>query len=115
MKRTFQILFLILLLPAFSIGQTVFELDPQQSMCITGKGPGQDGAINPYRDQKSIAVVKNLEKTEFSVRIQYKGDIVKEVTVEGKKKQEFVLEKGYILFLDNEVAGKAKVSFRKYK
>ena len=39
----------ILLLGLYEVAaQQVIELGPSQAMCIAGKGPGQDGAINPY-------------------------------------------------------------------
>lgn len=56
---------LLLLITFMSIttiatSQTIIELGSVQSMCITGKGPGQDGAINPYTDKDSIAIVENI-------------------------------------------------------
>ena len=94
---------------------TVFDLSPQQSMLITGKGPGQDAAINPYKDGNSKAVVKNLGKVPVLVRIQQRGEIIDMTEIRGGSKKEFVLEKDYELYLDSEYGeGKAKVMFRKY-
>ena len=50
-----------------------FKLDPQTNMLMTGKGPGQDGSINPFAGQDCIAVAENLVKDPFSVRIQKMG------------------------------------------
>ena len=47
-----------------------FKLDPSTNMLMTGKGPGQDGSINPFAGQDCVAVVENLAKAPFSVRIQ---------------------------------------------
>jgi len=49
-----------------------FKLDPSTNMLMTGKGPGQDGSINPFAGQDCVAVVENLAKVPFSVRIQKK-------------------------------------------
>ena len=47
MKKLIEIL---LIIPIFSIGQT-FEITKGQSMCMIGKGNGQDATINPYADE----------------------------------------------------------------
>jgi len=58
-----KILALILCLTVLShnevFAQTEFELEPSQSMVITGKGPGQDATINPYYGQACYAIVEN--------------------------------------------------------
>ncbi len=48
MKLIFALLSLILFTSIDAFTQTTFELEPSQSMLITGKGPGQDGTINPF-------------------------------------------------------------------
>ena len=42
-----KLLLLLLFIPLVSLGQT-FELTNGQSMCMIGKGEGQDATINPY-------------------------------------------------------------------
>jgi hypothetical protein len=59
MKKLMKILMLVLVIQACSTSESVFELSPQQSMSITGKGVGQDAAYNPYADAKSIAAIKS--------------------------------------------------------
>ena len=103
------------LLQVYGTSQAVFELDPQQSMLITGKGPGQDGAINPYSGEKSISIVKNLGEMPFSVRIQEKGNIIETREVTPKESESFVLEKSYELYLDCDDKAKAKVNFKRFK
>ena len=49
-KICFQILVLFSLY-FNSSAQTIFELDGQQSMLMTGKGPGQDATINPFEGE----------------------------------------------------------------
>jgi PBP1b-binding outer membrane lipoprotein LpoB len=113
MKKLVTILMLAFVLQACSTSESIFELSPQQSMSITGKGPGQDAAFNPYGDMKSMASVKNLGKNSFTVRLQANGKIIDTVEVKPKMKEAFVLERGYELYLDSEQRGKAKVTFEK--
>jgi hypothetical protein len=96
-----------------AMSQNTFELDPSQSMCITGKGPGQDAAINPFADSDCTAIVENKGKTPFSVRIQSKGKEVKIITVEPKSIKECNLPKGYELYLDTDQKALAEVTFEK--
>lgn len=93
--------------------KTVFELKPSQSMSITGKGAGQDAAVNPYMDGNSIAIIENLGKNSFTVRVQYKGDIVKTFVLQANKKTKTSLKKGFELYLDSDLEAKAKVEFVK--
>ena len=82
MKFLLLILCLSLTIPALAQSQDEFELKPSQSMLMTGKGPGQDGAINPYAGQDCYAIVENLGETEVSIRIQQKGKILKVLGVD---------------------------------
>ena len=92
---------------------TVIDLPASQSMSITGKGPGQDAAINPFSGSNSIAEVKNVGDFPFSVRVQdAEGNYEEYQVLPGEKKEVFLL-KGYELYLDNYLKTKAKVSFRK--
>ncbi|WP_430409665.1 hypothetical protein [Kordia sp.] len=109
------ILLFVLLFALQSYAQkdkTVFELKPSQSMIITGKGTGQDAAINPYKDRNSIAIIENLSENSFTVRVQYKGDIVKSFVMEGNKKTMVSLRKGFELYLDSNLEATAKVEFK---
>jgi hypothetical protein len=92
---------------------TVIELPAARSMLITGKGPGQDGAINPYTGSNSIAVVKNIGDFPFSVRVQDMEGNYKEFQVLPGEKREVFLLKENELYLDNYLETKAKISFRK--
>mgnify|MGYP001797706636 CR=1 FL=1 len=114
MYKMITYLFALALFHSCASSQSILELGTQQSMSITGKGPGQDAAINPYDgNDSSISVVKNLGETPFSVRIQKKGNILSETTVSPGEKKEFVLEKGHELYLDSEQKGTARVTFKK--
>ena len=114
MKKYLFVFLAFLTFQAYAQDNTVLELNPAQSMCITGKGQGQDGAINPYINEKSsIGIVKNLGKNEFSIRIQKAGKIIDEITIQPKEKKEVKLLKGYELYFDTEKRAKVKVAFKK--
>jgi hypothetical protein len=92
---------------------TVIDLPASQSMSITGKGPGQDAAFNPFSDDNSVAVVKNLGPHPFSIRVQDKNGNYRETPIEPDEAIEVFLPKGYELYLDSNLASGAKVTFRK--
>ena len=96
--------------------QVEFELNPSQSMCITGKGPGQDAAINPFEGEDCLVLVENIGKLSFSVRTQQEGQKnLKSRKVKPGATQPIHLPKGYELYLDTTTGGeaRAKVSFEK--
>ena len=95
--------------------QTEFDLEPSQSMLMTGKGPGQDGTINPYDGEDCYAIVENIGNRQFSVRVQYEGLVVEEKTILKGKTKKIKLLKGYELYLDPNPEGKARarVSYEK--
>lgn len=115
MKTILSLAFALLILQACAPNESIFVLSPAQSMSITGQGPGQDAAKNPYADTDSFAQVKNLGENEFSVRIQNNGAIVKEITIQPGEKREVKLPKGYQLFLDSEMASVARLDFKSHQ
>lgn len=90
--------------------QNVFELDGSQSMLMTGKGPGQDATINPFEGKDCYAVIENLGKELFSVRIQRRGKIINIIALKPKKKKKIKLLSGQELYLDGETKNWAKAS-----
>ena len=109
--KCLTILFAVLFLVQFKVSaQAVFELDRNQSMLMFGKGPGQDATINPYEGEDCFAVIKNLGTTEFSIRIQQKGKIIKILPVKKKEVKKVKLLVGYELYLDSESVEKANAS-----
>lgn len=92
------------------IAQTEFVLEPSQSMIMTGKGPGQDGTINPYIGQNCFAIVKNIGKRKFSIRVQQKGNIIEEISILKGEVKKVRLLKGHELYLDPNPKGIAKAS-----
>ena len=90
--------------------QTEFVLEPSQSMIMTGKGSGQDGTINPYIGQDCYAIVKNIGKREFFIRVQQDGKIIEEISILEDEMKKVKLLKGYELYLDPNPEGIAKAS-----
>ena len=89
------------------------KLEPTQSMSISGKGPGQDAAINPYLGGKSKAFVENVGKKEFSVRIQRQGKIISQTAIPKGEQFEFELGEKDELYFDSDYYTKVKVWFEK--
>lgn len=106
-------LLLFVLLTSCAANQSVLVLYPQQSMSVTGLGPGQDAAYNPFADEKSMVIVENISASAFQVRIQQAGEIREEITVNPNEQQAVVLESGYEVYLDAEQATKAQVTFKR--
>ncbi len=92
------------------LAQTEFELGPSQSMIMTGKGSGQDATINPFFGQDCYAIIKNIGKREFSIRVQQNGEIKEEITIKKGKLKKVKLLKGDELYLDPNPTGIAKAS-----
>jgi len=113
-----KILIPIIALVCFNLAdlkaQTEFTLEPSQSMIMTGKGPGQDATINPFSDQDCIAIVENIGAREFSIRIQFEGEIMEEIIIKAGETKKVKLLKAYQLYLDPNPKGiaKARVSYQ---
>ena len=103
----------LLLTISCGTGSTVIELPAAQSMSITGKGPGQDAAINPFSDSNSVALVKNLGPAPFSIRIQDKSGNYREIRATPGETREVLLPMGYELYFDSALETRVPVSFRK--
>lgn len=88
------------------------ELGSSQSMCISGKGPGQDGAINPNWNGASIAIVKNLGDERFNLRIEKDGNIIRNIAVTGQSTKEIELAEGEVMYFDTTMPTKVKVKFK---
>lgn len=100
MKTTILLMLIGLFINFESNAQTEFELNPSQSMLMTGKGPGQDGAINPYYGKECIAIVKNMGESDFLVRIQKRGAIVEMIPVSGNETKKIKLLADHELYID---------------
>ena len=113
MLLRYLLLIAVVLICINASGQSILVLKPAQSMSVTGKGPGQDAALNPFTDINSIGVIENIGQNNFEIRIQQKGEIIKVVSVSPNEIKEVALLKGYELYLDAQKKSKAKVDFKK--
>ncbi len=110
MKKSLLLILLSLMIHGVTSAQTEFDLDPSQSMIMTGKGPGQDATINPYFGQDCYAIIKNLGKRKFSFRIQQDGKIIAEMTILKGDSMRVKLLKDHELYLDPNPDGKTRAS-----
>lgn len=115
MKRLFLTAIFLFAASAVMTAQDTIALDTGDSMCIAGKGPGQDGAINPYLGEDSIAVVENVGKNEFSIRIQKKGEIINTIKASPGWAVEVKLRKDHVMYFDSATKAMAKVDFKKWE
>jgi hypothetical protein len=115
MKKLFLTTLLVMAFSTVVFGQEIIELGNSQSMCITGKGVGQDAAKNPYANVNSFAIVENIGANPFSIRVQKEASIIKEIVVNPNETKKVILLKAYELYFDSEKPTKAKVSFEKAK
>ncbi|WP_197052657.1 hypothetical protein [Psychroserpens sp. Hel_I_66] len=113
MKKSLFILLLFGLSTYSMSAQTILEFESSQSMSITGKGPGQDAAINPYFGSNSFGIIENIGKNDLVIRIQKEGKVLELITVKPKETEKVELLKGYELYLDSKKKSKAKISFSK--
>lgn len=110
MKTIILLLTLNLALQLKVKAQTEFVLEPSQSMIMTGKGPGQDATINPYFGEDCFAIIKNIGKIMFSIRVQQDGKIIEEISILKGELKKVKLLKGYELYLDPNLKEIAKAS-----
>ena len=112
--KTIILLLSFLFLGSFAAtSQVIFDIEPSQSMSITGKGPGQDAAYNPYDGSNTIAVLENLGKNPFEARIQYKGEVIEIVSIPPGEIKEVAIPKGYELYFDSRFVAKTSLIFKK--
>ena len=101
-------LILLLFVPLVSFGQT-FELTNGQSMCMIGKGEGQDATINPYSDKEfSYALIENIGLVEFKIRVESTENEIREFTIKPSDKVVVKIYRAEILYLDSLTLDKAE-------
>ena len=107
-----KIMLLFLFLPLVTFGQT-FELTNGQSMCMLGKGTGQDATINPYADKEfSYALVENIGLVEFQIRIESIHNELKQFPIQASGLVVIKLKKDDVLYFDALTNEKAKVTIK---
>lgn len=89
-----------MLIVAHSHGQT-FEITNGQSMCMIGKGKGQDATINPYADKDySYALIENIGSVDFGIRIELTEEDLKQFLVKSNDRVIIKLYRNSILYID---------------
>ena len=109
MKR---LLFLLLFIPIVSFSQT-FELTNGQSMCMIGKGVGQDATINPYANEEfSYALIENIGKFKFNIRVESIDEERREFIIKPKDIVVVKLYRNNILYFDSLTIEKAEAKIK---
>lgn len=95
-----------------SFSQT-FEITNGTSMCMIGKGKGQDATINPYADKEySYALIENIGTVKFEVRIEKPQKNIKSYTINPKNSTVIKLYKNDILYFDALTQEKAEATIK---
>jgi hypothetical protein len=103
-----KLLLLLLFIPLVSFGQT-FELTSGQSMCMIGKGEGQDATINPYSDKEfSYALIENIGTVEFNIRVESIDKEIREFIIKPYDTVVVKLYRAEILYFDSLTLDKAE-------
>jgi len=109
MKR---LLFLLLFIPIVSFSQT-FELTNGQSMCMIGKGVGQDATINPYANEEfSYALIENIGTFKFNIRVESIDEERREFIIKPKDIVVVKLYRNNILYFDSLTIEKAEAKIK---
>ena len=96
-----KLILLLLFIPLVSFGQT-FKLTNGQSMCLIGKGKGQDATINPYSNEEfSYALIENIGTVEFNIRVESIDKEIREFIIKPYDKVVVKLYRAEILYLDS--------------
>lgn len=89
-----------LLFPLLTYAQT-FELKNGNSMCMLGKGTGQDATINPFGGADSYATIENLGTIEFGIRIEIEKKEVREFLIKPKEVFKIEIPKSSVFYVDS--------------
>ncbi|MBX2845672.1 MAG: hypothetical protein KTR13_05595 [Saprospiraceae bacterium] len=111
-----QILLLFAAMCLFSCAQNSVTINSENivSMCVTGKGPGQDAAINPYAGEASVAIVKNIGDTPFQIRhTNNNQEIIELLPIGPGEKINVQLGATDHMYFDSESPYDTKVAFKR--
>ena len=107
-----KLLILLLFIPLLSFSQT-FELTNGQSMCMIGKGMGQDATINPYANEEfSYALIENIGTVKFNIRAESIDEERREFIIKPKDIVVVKLYRNNILYFDSLTAEKAEAKIK---
>jgi hypothetical protein len=105
-------LILLLFIPLVSFGQT-FELTNGQSMCMIGKGIGQDATINPYANEElSYALIENIGTVKFNIRVESIDEERRKFIIKPKDIVVVKLNRNNILYFDSLTIENAKAKIK---
>jgi len=113
MKKTIFLIIILFFIGSQMSGQVIFDLDPSQSMSITGKGPGQDATKNPYSYTNSLAIIENIGKNDFVIRVQEKDRRISTLTIKSNQVKEVALSTNQELYFDSDLKARASIEFKK--
>ena len=112
MRFPFYLVIVFLFIPLMSFGQS-FELTNGQSMCMIGKGPGQDATVNPFADEDySYALVENVGSVDFQIRIESSIKDVKQFSIKPSGLVVIKLYRDEILYFDALTTEKAEATVK---
>ena len=95
-----------------SYGQS-FEIANGQSMCMLGKGPGQDATINPYaKEDYSYALVENIGTVEFQIRIESIENELRQFLIKPSALVVIKLYSDSVLYFDALTTEKVKATIK---
>ena len=107
-----KLLILLLFIPLVSFSQT-FELTNGQSMCMMGKGVGQDATINPYANEEfSYALIENIGTFKFNIRVESIDEERREFIIKPKDIVVVKLYRNNILYFDSLTIEKAEAKIK---
>ena len=107
-----KLLILLLFVPLVSFSQT-FELTNGQSMCMIGKGMGQDATINPYANEEfSYALIENIGTVKFNIRVESIEKERREFIIKPKDIVVVKLYRNNILYFDSLTVEKAEAKIK---
>ena len=107
-----KLVLILMFIPLVSLGQS-FELTNAQSMCMIGKGEGQDATINPYADEDySYALIENIGLVKFQIRIESSEKDIKQFLIESNNIIVVKLNKNDVLYFDALTFEKAEVKIK---
>ncbi|MGB1449617.1 MAG: hypothetical protein ACPG8F_07230 [Flavobacteriaceae bacterium] len=107
-----KLILLFFIIPIVSLGQS-FELTNGQSMCMFGKGPGQDATINPYAEEEfSYALIENIGTVEFQIRIASIEKDIKQFPIQPSGLVVIKLYRDNVLYFDALTVEKAEATIK---
>lgn len=112
MRFSFYLVLVFFFISLMSFGQS-FELTNGQSMCMIGKGPGQDATINPYAEEDySYALVENIGAVVFQIRIESLEKELRQFLIKPNALVVIKLYSDNVLYFDALTTEKVKASIK---